>query len=169
MIDRGGAGEATGRRLLRLSKRMFRWWHRVRDGSIDRQRFQRIAARLRREVKAALEGGLSCGCAKTAATCFEILKVEEGLWTFVRVAGVEPTNNAPERRVAPCGDLAADQRGDGQCRGQPVRRTDVDGGRDLPPAKAECAGLPQFVLRRAFARSKGPVLAACKVTSYRDC
>ncbi len=28
MIDRGGAGEATGRALLRLAKRMFRWWHR---------------------------------------------------------------------------------------------------------------------------------------------
>src|SRR3954467_1051548 len=26
MIDRGDSGEATGRRLLRLSERMFRWW-----------------------------------------------------------------------------------------------------------------------------------------------
>jgi transposase len=99
MIDRGGAGEATGRALLRLSKRMFRGWHRLRDGAIDRQRFKTIAARLRREVKAALEGGQSCGCAKTAATCFEILKVEEGLWTFVRVEGIEPTNNASERAL----------------------------------------------------------------------
>src|SRR3954471_11057631 len=97
MIDRGGAGEATGYALLRLSKRMFRWWHRLRDGAIDRQRFRTIAARLRREVKAALESGQRCGCVKTAATCFEILKVEEGLWTFVRVAGIEPTNNASER------------------------------------------------------------------------
>src|SRR4029078_8434143 len=40
MIDRGGAGEATGHALLRLSKRMFRGWHRLRDGTIDRQRFR---------------------------------------------------------------------------------------------------------------------------------
>jgi transposase len=99
MIDRGGAGEATGRALLRLSRRMFRWWHCLCDGTIDRQRFKTITARLRREVKAALEEGQSCGCAKTAATCFEILKVEEGLWTFARVAGVEPTNNASERAL----------------------------------------------------------------------
>ena len=99
MIDRGGRGEATGRILLRLAKRMFRWWHRVRDGTIDRARFKTIAARLRREVKAALENGQSCGCDKTAATCFEILKVEEGLWTFVRVEGIEPTNNGPERAL----------------------------------------------------------------------
>jgi transposase len=99
MIDRGGTGEATGRALLRLSKRMFRGWHRLGDGTIDRPRFKTIAARLRREVKAALEAGQSCGCAKTAATCFEILKVEEGLWTFVRVEGIEPTNNASERAL----------------------------------------------------------------------
>ena len=96
MIDRGGPGEATGRTLLRLSKRMFRWWHRLGKGAIDRGRFRTIAARLRREVRAALESGLSCGCARTAATCFEILKVEEGMWTFVRVEGVEPTNNVSE-------------------------------------------------------------------------
>ena len=99
MIDRGGAGEATGHALLRLSKRMFRWWHRLRDGTIDRHRFETIAARLRREVKVALEAGRSCGCVKTAATCFEILKVEEGLWTFARVEGIEPTNNASERAL----------------------------------------------------------------------
>src|SRR3954452_13616019 len=99
MIDRGGAGEATGHALLRLSKRLFRWWHRLRDGAIDRRRFRTMAARLRREVKAALESGQRCGCVKTAATCFEILKVEEGLWTFVHMEGIEPTNNASERAL----------------------------------------------------------------------
>ena len=69
-----------------------RWDH--RSGTV-----QDDCGAVRREVKAALEGGLSCGCAKTAATCFEILKVEEALWTFVRVEGVEPTNNGPERAL----------------------------------------------------------------------
>ena len=78
-------------------KRMFRWWHRVRDGTIDRARFKTIAARLRREVKAAWKMVI-VRFAKTAATCFEILKVEEGLWTFVRVEGIEPTNNGPGAR-----------------------------------------------------------------------
>src|SRR4051794_35775274 len=74
MIDRGGAGEATGRRSLRLAQRMFRWWHRVRDGTMDRGRFKTRAARLRREVKAALKSGQTCGCAKTAATCLRFSK-----------------------------------------------------------------------------------------------
>lgn len=99
MIDRGGDGEATGRRLLSLSDRLFRHWHRVRDGTLEWSAFQERMSRLRREVKQALLEGSKCSCAKTAATCFEILKVEEGLWTFARVEGVEPTNNAVERAL----------------------------------------------------------------------
>jgi transposase len=99
MIDRGGAGEKVGRRLLSLSHRLFRHWHRVRDGTLEWSAFQERMSRLRREVKRALEEGSRCPCAKTAATCFEILKVEEGLWTFARIKGVEPTNNAVERAL----------------------------------------------------------------------
>jgi transposase len=99
MIDRHGEGEAIGRRLLSLSNRLFRHWHRVRDGTLQWGAFQERMSRLRREVKHALEDGSRCRCATTAATCFEILKVEEGLWTFARVKGVEPTNNAVERAL----------------------------------------------------------------------
>jgi transposase len=99
MIDRGGAGHGSGERLLSLSKRLFRHWHCVRDGTSSWRTFQERMRRLRREVKEALEDGSACGCAKTAATCFEILKVEEGLWTFARVQGVEPTNNVAERAM----------------------------------------------------------------------
>ena len=42
---------------------------------------------------------MACGCAKTAATCRELLAGETHLWTFVRVEGVEPTNNAAERAL----------------------------------------------------------------------
>ena len=43
--------------------------------------------------------GSECSHAKTARTCQEILSVEKALWTFVRQAGVEPTNNAAERAL----------------------------------------------------------------------
>jgi transposase len=99
MIDRGGDGAPIGRRLLSLSHRLFRNWHRVRDGTLDWSPFQERMGRLRREVKQALQDGSRCACVATAATCFEILKVEEGLWTFARVRGVEPTNNAAERAL----------------------------------------------------------------------
>ena len=99
MIDRGGGGFTTGGQLLGLSNRLFHHWHRVRDGTLEWGPFQEEMARLRGEVKQALEEGSRCSCAKTAASCFEILKVEEGLWSFARVKGVEPTNNAVERAL----------------------------------------------------------------------
>jgi transposase len=99
MIDRKGEGEPIGQRLLGLSNRLFRHWHRVRDGTLQWEPFQTRMQRLRGEVRQALEDGSRCSCAKTAATCFEILKVEEGLWSFARVRGIEPTNNAAERAL----------------------------------------------------------------------
>ena len=77
---------------------------------MDWGRFRTAMARLRREFKTALEDGARCDCARTRGTCAELLRVEESLWTFARVAGVPPTNNAAERRAAR-GDLASDQRG----------------------------------------------------------
>lgn len=99
MIDRGGNGEPIGKRLLSLSNRLFRHWHRVRDGTLPWSAFQKRMRSLRREIKQTLQEGSKCRCAKTAATCFELLKVEEGLWSFACVEGVAPTNNAVERAL----------------------------------------------------------------------
>ena len=97
MIDRGGAAEPIGRKLLRLSDRLFRWWHRLGAGEVDWERFRAAIARLRREVRAALDDGARCGCGTTRGSCAEILRLEESLWTFARVKGVPPENNAAER------------------------------------------------------------------------
>ncbi len=97
MIDRGGAAAPIGKKLLRLSDRLFRWWHRLEAKRVDWGRFRTAMARLRREFKTALEDGARCDCARTRGTCAELLRVEESLWTFARVAGVPPTNNAAER------------------------------------------------------------------------
>ena len=84
---------------------------------------------------------------RTRGTCAELLRVEESLWTFARVAGVPPTNNAAEHARAARGDLASDQRGNRQRGGEPVRGADADGGGHLPPAGAERAGLPDILFR----------------------
>jgi transposase len=99
MIDRGGDGKPIGETLLKQSHRLFHDWHRVRDGALDWERFGRRMTRLRRDVRQTLEEGTRCGCARASASCYEILKVEEGLWTFARVRGIEPTNNAAERAL----------------------------------------------------------------------
>lgn len=101
MIDRGGAGAALGEELLALSDLLFHWWHRVRDGTLQRRTFRTRAGWLREDVRIVLRRGRVCGCAKTAAVCRELLAVEAALWTFVAVEGVEPTNNLAERMLRP--------------------------------------------------------------------
>ena len=54
---------------------------------------------LRYSFREELERGRRSRCPKTAATCGELLARERALWTFVRVVGVDPTNNAAERRL----------------------------------------------------------------------
>jgi transposase len=99
MVDRRDAGGPIGEELLCCAEDLFTWWYRVRDGTMSRSTFQRYVAELRPWVRSQLEAGTVCGCAKTAGTCREVLAVEAALWTFVRVEGVEPTNNAAERAL----------------------------------------------------------------------
>jgi transposase len=99
MIDRGGVSEPIGRALLDASDRLFRWWHRVRDGTLERPTFARLVGRVKVKVISALARGERCGCGRTEGTCTELRKVEPAFWTFVRVPGVEPTNNTAERAL----------------------------------------------------------------------
>jgi transposase len=99
MIDRDGDGAEVGRQLLRQSNKLFEYWHKVRDGTIRRSTFLRYMAWLRPVVRSSLERGSQCACTKTAATCGELLRLWHCLWTFTRVEGVEPTNNAAERAL----------------------------------------------------------------------
>jgi transposase len=99
MVDRGGEAAEVGRRLLGHSERMFGWWHRVRDGTMARPTLRCYVDFMRPSFRADLRRGLECGCSKTAGTCRELLAGETHLWTFVRVVGVEPTNNDAERAL----------------------------------------------------------------------
>ena len=74
-------------------------WHRVRDGTMTRAAFQKRMKALREHVVRWLHEGSACPVPKVAGRCREILELESALWTFVRIDGVEPTNNAGERRV----------------------------------------------------------------------
>jgi transposase len=100
MIDRGDAGSPIGEDLLMGAAILFDAWSKVRAGARSRRAFAaRTLPWLRRAVRSMLESGLGCGSRKAASTCREILKVEASLWTFARVEGVEPTNNAAERAL----------------------------------------------------------------------
>jgi transposase len=96
------SGEAgrIGRALLDAESRLFEFWHRVRDGTLSRIAFQMEVCPIRRKVKRLLLRG-AAESLSSSGMCRELLKAESRLWTFVRIAGVEPTNNAAERSIRP--------------------------------------------------------------------
>ncbi len=60
---------------------------------MTRSTFRSYVAIMRFSVRDDLQQGAECACSKTAATCRELQAGETHLWTFVRVEGIEPTNN----------------------------------------------------------------------------
>jgi transposase len=98
-IDRGGEGGRLGALLMKERDRMFKWWRRVRDGTMPREEFERRMPKVERRVGRLLREAVVCAEDKTAGMAAEILKLEPAMWTFVHVEGLEPTNNFGERTI----------------------------------------------------------------------
>ena len=109
IAERCGVSQAIGAGLLAQEKALFELWYQVRDGTLSRTTFAELVQPIRVALKALLEEGASYAIgprektplAKTVRTCQQLLRVEPALWTFVTVAGVEPTNNIAERSLRP--------------------------------------------------------------------
>jgi transposase len=98
-IDRGGRSKIVGKVLLYRTRQMFRWWHKVRDGTRSRAWFVQRMPKLQRQIEQDLEWGADWIAGPTGGTCRDILALRQALWTFVRVEGVEPTNNSGEQKI----------------------------------------------------------------------
>jgi hypothetical protein len=109
IAERGEHSQVIGEGLLVQSRRLFEVWHRVRDGTLPREGFAAAVVEIRAAVRQWLAEGATYEAARgdksarshTARTCRALLRVEEALWLFVRVVGIEPTNNAAERALRP--------------------------------------------------------------------
>jgi len=109
ITDRGDESQKIGEGLLIQAHKLFELWHRVRDGTLTREGFAAAVVKIRAAVRKSLTEGASYEAvrgnqsarARTARTCQELLKVEQAFWLFVRVAGIEPTNDAAERALRP--------------------------------------------------------------------
>lgn len=87
-----------GRDLLRETRELFRHWSRCRDGTLTVRGTRRLLGPVRERINRWLLRGHG-----TAADgmCRELYQHRDWLWTFLEVAGVEPTNNAAERSLRP--------------------------------------------------------------------
>jgi transposase len=97
IVDRGGPGAAVGRQGKALVKKVFAAWHRFREGTITRADLQANLAPIERRMSRVLIAGYCGEDPKVEAFCDNVLCLEDALWTFARVEGVEPTNNLMER------------------------------------------------------------------------
>jgi transposase len=98
-LDYGPEAKYLAERLLCQTRKMFRLWHRVRDGTLSRVEFQLALKPVRRRIEALLEEGTDLPCDKVSGMCKQILKLRAALFTFVDTERVEPTNNAAERAL----------------------------------------------------------------------
>lgn len=99
--DHGPKAKALGLALQAQCDLMFDYWYRVRDGTLQRSSFRQYMRPVQRKMIRLLHRGLQSPSPKVVTKCREILKLEAALFTFVRVTGVEPTNNTAERGVRP--------------------------------------------------------------------
>jgi transposase len=97
--DYGAEAKRIGLALQDATRRLFKQWHRVRDGTLKRSTFRTYVCPLRDEINDLLREGMHCASKKVSTMCREILDGQHSMWTFVRHAGVEPTNNAAERAL----------------------------------------------------------------------
>ena len=99
--ERKGRSAEIGAELLVLGRQMFKWWHKVRDGTITHATFRKYMRPVQDRVGELLRQAQRCRNSRTKATAGGILKLEVALWTFVEVEGVEPTNNFAEQGIRP--------------------------------------------------------------------
>jgi transposase len=84
-LDYGLEAKELGERLLGQTRRMFRLWYRVRDGTLSRKEFQLLMKPVRGKILALLEEGTGLSSRQVKGKCKKILKLQDALFTFVDV------------------------------------------------------------------------------------
>lgn len=87
--------------MLEQTEHLFFAWHAYKDGWYDQVALQQALLAVRLAMQERLRAGVSSPHPQIAGLSRELLSQWEALWTFSRVEGVEPTNNAAERALRP--------------------------------------------------------------------
>lgn len=80
---------------------LFAGWHRFREGRLTRAELAAKMAPVQKRLRTWLSWGEAAGGKKLAGFFGNLLVNWESLWVFLRVEGVEPTNNRAERLLRP--------------------------------------------------------------------
>lgn len=101
LVETGGPAGVIGRGGKTLCRQVQWLWRRLRAGQIGRSTLRKNLGEVRRRMRMLLQRGTHGPDRRAAQFCRALRKLEPALWTFARVAGIEPTNNHAERMLRP--------------------------------------------------------------------
>lgn len=90
-----------GHDLMRQQRLLFEQWRSYKQTEIGWRAFRRSIAPVRKEFESLLLRGKFSGNASLIGICAELYSRKDWLWTFTKIEGIEPTNNAAERALRP--------------------------------------------------------------------
>lgn len=99
IAEQGGKARSLGTSGLEIVKAVFEEWYRFRRGEITRHGLRCRIAPLRQRLDRLLTRHINSPVPKARKIAKDLREYGEALWTFTRVEGVEPTNNAAERSL----------------------------------------------------------------------
>jgi transposase len=97
LVERGGAARRIGERFLAIHRPVFDLWHLFRGGGCTRADLADRMLPWVDAMEAVLAAGMRCRDGRTKRFCARLDREKFGLWTFVGMADVDPTNNHGER------------------------------------------------------------------------
>lgn len=95
--ERDGPDKAIGQALEKELRRACRIHRDYREEKISLEQRNKRLGHLKRRVESWLEDGMANGSETLYTLCENLLDDFEKLWTFMKVPGMEPTNNLAER------------------------------------------------------------------------
>lgn len=97
LVLRGGEAKKLGLAALTEIKAIFELWHRFSRAEISRAQLRRKMKPIQDRFYDLLIEGTQCSHKKAGSLCAKLVLLWRCLWLFLRIPGVEPTNNAGER------------------------------------------------------------------------
>jgi transposase len=101
LVDYGHAESRWARALVSWTPPLFEAWRAYQCGVFDQIALQHALIPVRAALRDLLLEGARRPWEKLQATCTDLLRHWEALWTFSREDGMEPTNNRAERALRP--------------------------------------------------------------------
>ena len=99
LVDRGGESKIIGEKAKQVVQDIFLVWKDFKNGGIDRETLAMCLRTVQTSFEALMRQGTRVTHESTAKFCQNLLDLGPALWTFIRVEGVEPTNNHAERAL----------------------------------------------------------------------